>query len=98
MPEATSVFVPSRRPFSAGRVVRRIVFYALVVLVCAIVIFPVYWMILSAIQPARFSMRYPPPWWPQAPGADRPRTHKCERGEARRTGLKVLPPTLPTPY
>src|SRR5207248_1414199 len=21
--------------------------------------------ILSAIQPARFSMRYPPPWWPQ---------------------------------
>ena len=36
----------------------------LVVLVCAIVMFPVYWMMLSAIQPARLSMRYPPPFCP----------------------------------
>jgi multiple sugar transport system permease protein len=42
-----------------------VVFYALVVLVCAVVMFPVYWMILSAIQPARLSMRFPPPFWPQ---------------------------------
>jgi multiple sugar transport system permease protein len=42
------------------------VFYALVVLVCAVVLFPVYWTIVSAIQPARFSMHYPPPFVPQA--------------------------------
>jgi multiple sugar transport system permease protein len=42
------------------------VFYALVVLVCAVVLFPVYWTILSAIQPARFSMHFPPPFVPQA--------------------------------
>jgi len=28
-------------------------------------LFPVYWMVLSAIQPARLSMRFPPPFWPQ---------------------------------
>jgi multiple sugar transport system permease protein len=55
-----------RRRFNASRRVRRAGFYALVVLVCAVVIFPVYWMILSAIQPARLSMRYPPPLFPQA--------------------------------
>ena len=48
-------------PFRAASV-----FYVLVALVCAIVVFPVYWMIVSAIQPARLSMRYPPPFFPQA--------------------------------
>jgi multiple sugar transport system permease protein len=56
----------TRRPFRPGRVGRRIGFYGLVLLVCAVVMFPVYWTILSAIQPARFSMRYPPPFFPQA--------------------------------
>jgi multiple sugar transport system permease protein len=42
------------------------VFYASVALVCAVVVFPVYWMVLSAIQPARLSIRYPPPFFPQA--------------------------------
>jgi multiple sugar transport system permease protein len=45
---------------------RRVLFYALVVLVCAVVIFPVYWMVVSAIQPARLSMHWPPPFIPQA--------------------------------
>jgi multiple sugar transport system permease protein len=55
----------ARRPVSLGRLGRGAVFYLLVILVCAVVLFPVYWMILSAIQPARLSMRYPPPFWPQ---------------------------------
>jgi multiple sugar transport system permease protein len=33
--------------------------------VCGVVMFPVYWMVVSAIQPARLSMRYPPPLFPQ---------------------------------
>src|SRR5438874_5070551 len=59
-------FVNRRRPIRIGRAVRQVIFYALVMLVCAIVLFPVYWTILSAIQPARLSMHYPPPFFPQA--------------------------------
>ena len=65
MANATLTIPASRPGFNPRRLARRIFFYALVVLVCAIVIFPVYWMILSAIQPARLSMRYPPPFVPQ---------------------------------
>jgi multiple sugar transport system permease protein len=65
MAAATSPFVAGRRPFNSRRFGRRAVFYALIVLVCAVVMFPVYWMVLSAIQPARLSMRYPPPFFPQ---------------------------------
>jgi len=57
----------ARRPRAivVNRSVRRVLFYGTVALVCAIVVFPVYWMLLSAIQPARYSMRYPPPFFPQ---------------------------------
>ena len=65
MAAATSPYVARRRPFNTRRFGRRAVFYALIVLVCAVVMFPVYWMVLSAIQPARLSMRYPPPFIPQ---------------------------------
>jgi multiple sugar transport system permease protein len=66
MSQAASSYVPRRPPFNTARFARRGVFYLLVTLVCAIVVFPVYWMIVSAIQPARLSMRYPPPFFPQA--------------------------------
>ena len=65
MAAAASPFVAARRPFNVRRFGRRAVFYALIVLVCTVVMFPVYWMVLSAIQPARLSMRYPPPFFPQ---------------------------------
>jgi multiple sugar transport system permease protein len=65
MAAATHPFVARRQPFNSRRFGRRAVFYALIVLVCAVVMFPVYWMVLSAIQPARLSMRYPPPFFPQ---------------------------------
>jgi multiple sugar transport system permease protein len=65
MVQAAGTYVARRPPFNPGRFARRILFYAIVVLVCAVVMFPVYWMVLSAIQPARLSMRYPPPFWPQ---------------------------------
>ena len=63
---ATGTLVARRPPFNPSRLVRRVLFYAVVVLVCAIVMFPVYWMIVSAIQPARLSMHWPPPFIPQA--------------------------------
>jgi len=52
--------------FNTTRTLNRVLFYVLVVAVCVVVLFPVSWMILSAIQPARLSMRYPPPFFPQA--------------------------------
>lgn len=65
MAQASAALIVTRRPFRPSRFGRRVVFYALILLVCAIVLFPVYWMILSAIQPARFSMHWPPPFFPQ---------------------------------
>jgi multiple sugar transport system permease protein len=62
---ASGTYVAPRQRFNPARFGRRAVFYLLVILVCAVVMFPVYWMVLSAIQPARLSMRYPPPFWPQ---------------------------------
>jgi multiple sugar transport system permease protein len=60
------VLARRRSRFNWARRAQQSVFYFLVAIVCATVFFPVYWMLLSAIQPARFSMRYPPPFFPQA--------------------------------
>jgi multiple sugar transport system permease protein len=38
---------------------------ATLILVCAVVFFPVYWMLLSAIQPTEYSLSYPPPLTPR---------------------------------
>ena len=58
--------VARRRRANPVKVANRAIFYILVIMVVAVVLFPVYWMVLSAIQPARLSMRYPPPFFPQA--------------------------------
>jgi len=48
------------RRFAAG-----VAFYALIIGFCAVVLFPVYWMIVNAIQPLSYGMQYPPPLVPQ---------------------------------
>jgi multiple sugar transport system permease protein len=48
------------------RWVRRLPLYILVLLFCITTAFPVYWMILSAVQPVKYSLTYPPPLFPQA--------------------------------
>jgi multiple sugar transport system permease protein len=48
------------RQFAAGTA-----FYALIIGFCALVLFPVYWMIVNAIQPLSYGMQYPPPLVPQ---------------------------------
>lgn len=52
----------SHRP----RWIQRIPLYILVVLFCITTAFPVYWMVVSAIQPVKYSLTYPPPFFPQA--------------------------------
>ena len=48
------------RRFGAGAV-----FYVLIIGFCCAVLFPVYWMVVNAIQPLSHGMQYPPPLVPQ---------------------------------
>lgn len=58
--------VPASRPLRPGRVLQRAAFYALVLVVCATTAFPVYWMILTSIQPTEDILLYPPLFVPRA--------------------------------
>lgn len=44
---------------------RKILHYASVVLVLVITFFPIYWMIVSSVQPTADSLHYPPPFIPR---------------------------------
>lgn len=61
--------LPSSTPQSSnkrrGKVARRIGYYLLVLFVVLVTFLPIYWMVLSAIQPTRYSTRYPPPFYPK---------------------------------
>src|SRR5664279_1066534 len=66
---ATSAsYVQHKSRFS--HIARRIGLYALVLLVCIATLFPIYWMVVSAIQPVTFSLSYPPPLFPQQPSLE----------------------------
>jgi multiple sugar transport system permease protein len=54
---------PRPRKPSWSRVARKLGRYALVVVVCVVVLFPVYWMVLSTFQPEKYSLTYPPPFF-----------------------------------
>ena len=45
---------------------RRIPLYILVLLFCITTAFPIYWMIVTVVQPINLSLTYPPPLFPQA--------------------------------
>ncbi len=64
----TSLSMPATTvsSFNRSRWVRRIPLYIMVLLFCITTAFPVYWMIVSAIQPVNLSLQYPPPFFPQA--------------------------------
>jgi multiple sugar transport system permease protein len=42
-----------------------VAFYALVIGFCIVVLFPVYWIVVNAIQPLEYGMQYPPPLVPR---------------------------------
>lgn len=67
MVEASVLAVPvtPRRRVRSVRAVRSALYYLLVLAVCLVTFFPVYWMVLTAIQPSKFSTVYPPPLWPR---------------------------------
>ena len=44
---------------------RRVLLYAAVALVCAMVLFPAYWMLVTSVRPTRDTISYPPALWPR---------------------------------
>jgi multiple sugar transport system permease protein len=42
-----------------------VAFYVLVIGFCIVVLFPVYWIVVNAIQPLEYGMQYPPPLVPR---------------------------------
>ncbi len=47
------------------RWMRRIPLYILVLMFCFMTAFPIYWMVVSAFQPVKYSLTFPPPFFPQ---------------------------------
>jgi multiple sugar transport system permease protein len=54
-----------RRRARPVRLVQSWLYYLLVIAVCLVTFFPVYWMLVTAIQPSRFTTIYPPSLWPK---------------------------------
>lgn len=48
-----------------GKTMGNLVLYALVIIVSIMTIFPIYWMLVSTFQPAKYTLHYPPPLFPQ---------------------------------
>ncbi|MBU6349530.1 MAG: carbohydrate ABC transporter permease [Chloroflexi bacterium] len=44
---------------------RRIVLYSTVLVVCLMTFFPIYWMVVSTLQPNEYTLHFPPPLFPQ---------------------------------
>jgi multiple sugar transport system permease protein len=57
------------RSHSASYRLRRtsaaVAFYILVIGFCVVALFPVYWIVVNAIQPLKYGMQYPPPLFPR---------------------------------
>ena len=58
--------VSMQRGVRAGRFAWRLVFFALVVVLTVVTIFPIYWMLLTAVQPNHYNVLYPPGFVPAA--------------------------------
>jgi len=56
------VVVPRRKRFRSGkRRATSALRYLVIVVVCVILLFPVYWMVLSTFQPENYTLTFPPP-------------------------------------
>jgi multiple sugar transport system permease protein len=59
----TPAVSPSHRPHRARmtrRRTKRALRYAVIVIVCIVALFPIYWMFLSAVQPSQYELTWPP--------------------------------------
>lgn len=56
---------PRRGHDRARRLLGKVAFYLLVMAVVVVTFFPIYWMLVSTLQPTKYSLHYPPPLIPK---------------------------------
>jgi multiple sugar transport system permease protein len=61
----TATPVATYQPPRLRQAIKKAALYVAIIFVTAITIFPIYWMIVSTIQPNKYSLSYPPPFFPQ---------------------------------
>ena len=62
----TTTKTPTHHPkMHLRRTLSNLLLYALIIIVCIMTIFPVYWMLVSTFQPNKYTLHYPPPLFPQ---------------------------------
>lgn len=59
------IYQPRKQRSKIQKRAGQFIYYAAVLVVVAITFFPIYWMVVSTIQPTKFSTRYPPPLIPK---------------------------------
>lgn len=59
------IYQPRKQRSKIRKRAGQFIYYAAVLVVVAITFFPIYWMVVSTIQPTKFSTRYPPPLIPK---------------------------------
>jgi multiple sugar transport system permease protein len=64
LPPEIPVSDAQRRRAKTIKTAKRVGYYLLVVLVCAITFSPIYWMVVTTVRPAAENLRYPPKLWP----------------------------------
>jgi multiple sugar transport system permease protein len=62
---ALPIMAPIETTTKRTRWYGRLSLYITVILFCIVTAFPIYWMIVSSVQPTRLSLQYPPPLFPQ---------------------------------
>ena len=60
-----SVPATRRHGRKPSEIIGKIALYAGIILICGLTIFPIYWMIVSTLQPSKYTMHFPPPFFPQ---------------------------------
>lgn len=61
---------PGRSRVRVQKTAGRVLYYLAVLVVVAIIFFPVYWMVVSTLQPTKYSTYYPPPLFPKGANLD----------------------------
>ena len=61
----TAVSNLPRQPMKLRQIAEKIALYAAIIFVSAITFFPIYWMLVSTLQPNKYTLNFPPPFFPQ---------------------------------
>lgn len=61
-PQEPGIVPRPRRGRAAKRKAKKALRYLVIVFVCVVILFPVYWMVLSTFQPEQYTLTWPPPF------------------------------------